>query len=89
MPPVVGREAIQKHWFPQDGSRTTVTRFDFTLDELQLDGNIAYARGTSTLSFRYEKDGQIIEKKDILHNRLLVLERQNDDEWLISCNMWN
>lgn len=89
MPPVIGREAIKTHWFPNDGSRTTLTRFDFTLDELRLDGNTAYARGTSTLSFTYEKDGQTITKNDIQHNRLMVFERQEDDQWLITCNLWN
>lgn len=89
MPPVVGREAIRNHWFPQDGSTTTIQRFDYTLDELKLDANVAYLRGTSTLSFTWEKDGQQVVKTDIHNNRLLVFERQEDGQWLITCNMWN
>lgn len=89
MAPVTGMDAIRQHWFPADGSTTTIQRFDYTLDELKLDGNVAYVRGTSTLSFTYEKDGQQTVKTDIPNNRLMVFERQDDGRWLITCNMWN
>jgi histidine triad (HIT) family protein len=89
MAPVTGLDAIRQHWFPADGSTTTIQRFDYTLDELKLDGNVAYVRGTSILSFTYAKDGQQTVKTDIPNNRLMVFERQDDGRWLITCNMWN
>lgn len=87
--PISGLAAIRDYWFPQDGSRTTVTAFDYTLDDIRLDGNLAYVRGSSTLSFRYEKDGKTQTRSDVRHHRLMVFERQDDDTWLITCNMWN
>ncbi len=88
LPTVTGTEAIRRHWFPDDGSVTTVTKFDHTLDEIRLDGNMAYIRGTSSLSFRYEKDGETTEINNINHNRIMIFERQDDDSWLITCNVW-
>lgn len=88
LPPAAGSAAIRAFWFPADGSRTTVTKFDHTLDEIRLDGNMAYIRGTSRLSFVYEKDGKSIVKNDVPHTRLMIFERQDDDSWLITCNMW-
>lgn len=89
LPPVLGLAAIRDYWFPKDGSRTTVTRFDFELDDLQVDGNLAYLRGHSTLSFTYEKGGQKTTKSNLVHQRLMVLERQEDERWLVVCHVWN
>ncbi|MEZ4965983.1 MAG: HIT domain-containing protein [Saprospiraceae bacterium] len=86
--PVSGRDMIRAYWFPSDGSRTTVTRFEHEIDEVRLDGNIAWIRGHSSLSFVYEKDGVRVEKSDVAHSRLMLFERQQDDRWLITCNMW-
>lgn len=89
MSPVSGAVAIRQHWFPDDGSGLQITQFDHTLDEIRLDGNLAYIRGTSTLSFTWEKDGAVTEQAAVRHNRLMVFERQENDDWLITCNMWN
>jgi histidine triad (HIT) family protein len=80
---------IREFWFPQDGSRTTVTRFDVEIQDLKLDLNTAIVRSNSILSFRYEKDGQIMQRDNQAQQHLTHLVRQKDGSWKVGFKMWS
>lgn len=87
MRPIAGRAEIKSFWFPNDGSRTTITDFTTTLDEMNGSGDFAYIRGRSRLAFTYEKEGS----KSALTNEgmfLTIVQRQADRTWRISRQMW-
>jgi histidine triad (HIT) family protein len=90
--PKKGIEELRKFWFPTNGSVTTVTtvtKFDYTIDELKLDLNTAFVRSSAILSYVYENNG---EKTSSTNNKQVYstyLERQADDSWKVVIKMWN
>jgi len=55
--PVAGEAAMRDHWWPRDGSHTTLTAFTLTADEVDGGGSFAFSRGLSTLAWTYSRDG--------------------------------
>src|ERR1051325_3053495 len=53
--PLVGASEIRAFWWPQDGSHTKILTFVRQLDELDGRGDVAWTRGTDTLTFTYAK----------------------------------
>ncbi|MGH7695374.1 MAG: YybH family protein, partial [Gemmatimonadaceae bacterium] len=49
--PVSGAKPIREFWWPADGSRTKITSFDWTIEEMGGTTQLAYTRGVSTLSW--------------------------------------
>jgi len=87
--PKKGMEEIRNFWFPKDGSKTTITRFDYKIEDLKVDLNTAFVRSSSVLSFEYEKDGQKIIKNNQNQVHTTYMERQNDGTWKVTCKMWS
>ena len=85
--PVAGHEAIRRFWWPSDGSRTRVTAYRTTVDEVSGAGALAYVRGTGTLSFTYERDTVRMEQTSRTMT-LTVVARQPDGSWRIHRRMW-
>lgn len=86
--PLATREAIEAFWWPEDGSSTTVTAYDSTVDEIDGGGDLAVVRGRTTMSFVYERaDGQRADRVSRAMN-LTVLERGEDGVWRITARMW-
>lgn len=86
--PVVGMAAINEFWFPSSSTRTTITKFIQTLDEVGGDGILAYVRGRSEVAWTIEDSG----KKENWRNAgnfLAVFRKQADGKWLISHLIWN
>lgn len=86
-PPVIGEPAIRAFWWPTDGSRTTITAFTWTLEELGGTPRLAFTRGVSTLTWRYEKDSTRSEQTTRSVN-LTILGRGSDGRWRILRQMW-
>jgi len=86
-PPVIGEPAIRAFWWPTDGSRTTITAFTWTLEELGGTPRLAFTRGVSTLAWRYEKDSSRSEQTARSVN-LTLLARGTDGRWRILRQMW-
>jgi histidine triad (HIT) family protein len=86
--PKQGLFEIRQFWFPKDGSKTIITQFDYIIEELKLDLNTAMVRGSSVLSFAYEKDGQKTVKTGQKQMHTTFFERQVDNTWRVSCKMW-
>jgi uncharacterized protein (TIGR02246 family) len=86
-PPLEGVREIRAFWWPTDGSRTTITAFDWTLDELAGTPELAFTRGISTIAWRYEKDTVRAEQTTRSAN-LTILTRGADGRWRILRQMW-
>jgi uncharacterized protein (TIGR02246 family) len=85
--PLATPEAIREFWWPRDGSRTRVTRYTTTVDEIAGAQDLAYIRGTGRLSFVYDKDTLHLERTSQTMT-LTVLARAADGKWRIRRRMW-
>ena len=85
--PLKGEREIRAFWWPTNGSRTTITAFDWTLDEIVGKGELAFTRGISTVEWRYEKDTVRAEQTTRSTN-LTILVRGADGRWRILRQMW-
>jgi len=88
MNPVRGLPAIRSYWWPQDGSRTKITAFDRHIDEIEGTDELAFLRGTATLSWTYEKDGQKSSQTS-RSTDLLLLTQDAKGNWHVIRQMWN
>lgn len=85
--PLEGEREIREFWWPTDGSRTTITAFDWTLEELAGTPELAFTRGISTIAWRYQKDTVRTEQTTRSAN-LTILTRGADGRWRILRQMW-
>lgn len=88
VPPVVGMAAINDFWFAPSSTKTTITKFVQTLDEVGGHGMLAYVRGRSEVAWTIEDSG----KKENWRNAgnfLAVLMKQADGKWRMSHLIWN
>jgi uncharacterized protein (TIGR02246 family) len=85
--PVTGHRAIRAFWWPADGSRTTITAFEWSVNELGGTPDLAYTRGVSSIAWRYEKDTMRSEQST--RNMSLTLFAPGaDGQWRILRQMW-
>jgi ketosteroid isomerase-like protein len=85
--PVGGQDAIRAYWWPTDGSHTTITQLDWNLEELAGTPSLAFARGTSTVGWKYQKDTVRSEQTSRSTN-LTIFTRGADGQWRILRQMW-
>jgi uncharacterized protein (TIGR02246 family) len=85
--PVKGQHAIRAFWWPTDGSHTTITQFEWTLEELTGTPQLAFSRGISTVGWRYEKDS-VRSEQTTRSTNLTILARGADGRWRILRQMW-
>ena len=85
--PLATPNDIRAFWWPTDGSRTKILTFYRVIDEIAGDANLAWVRGTDTLTFTYDK-GQTHSQLASRSMTLAVLRRQPDGSWRISRMMW-
>jgi ketosteroid isomerase-like protein/tetratricopeptide (TPR) repeat protein len=86
--PVVGRDAIRAWWWPRDGSRTRILSFARQIDEINGSHELAFMRGTASLSWSYQKSGRTT-KQASRSNDLVILARDPDGTWKIVRQIWN
>src|ERR1041385_9509458 len=86
--PLVGATEIRAFWWPQDGSHTKILTFVRQLDELEGRGDVAWTRGTDTLTFTYAKGAAPVSPMGSRSMTLALLRRQPTGEWRISRMMW-
>ena len=85
--PLKGEREIRSFWWPTDGSRTTITAFDWALEEVVGTRELAFTRGVSTIGLRYVKDTVRVEQTTRSTN-LTILVRGADGRWRILRQMW-
>ena len=86
--PLANAEAIRGFWWPSDGSHTKILTFDRHIDELDGRGDVAWTRGTDSLTFTYQKPGAPTASTGNRTMTLAVLRRQPGGGWRISRMMW-
>jgi uncharacterized protein (TIGR02246 family) len=86
--PVVGMAAINDFWWPASATRTTITKFEQTIDEIGGDGKLAYVRGRSEVAWRVEDQGKIQHWHNS-GNFMTILKKQADGGWRISHLIWD
>ena len=85
--PIRGHDAIRAYWWPTDGSHTTIKAFDLSVEELVGSNQLAFTRGVSTVSWRYEKD-TVRSEQTSRTTSLTILARGEDGRWRIIRQMW-
>jgi hypothetical protein len=85
--PLQDDSAIRAFWWPTDGSRTRVTQYATTVDEIGGSPPFAFVRGTGALSFIYEKETTRLEQTS-RNMTLTLVAKQADGDWRISRRMW-
>lgn len=88
-PPVRGLEAIRRYWWPADGSRTRITRFTRSVDELDGTNALAYLRGTGALAWTYAKGAAPATSQSSRSTDFIVYKKDADGRWRVSRQMWN
>ena len=85
--PLATPNDIRGFWWPADGSHTRILTFGRRIDEIDGQGDVAWVRGTDTLTYTYDKDSTHSQ----LGSRSMTLalwRRQPDGTWRISRMMW-
>jgi len=88
VPPAVGMAAINEFWFPASPTKTTITTFVQTIDEVGGEGYLAYVRGTSEVVWRVEGGAKSQHWRNS-GNFLAILKKQDDGKWLMSHLIWD
>jgi uncharacterized protein (TIGR02246 family) len=86
--PVSGTTAIKEYWWPASTTKTTITKFVQTLDEVGGNSELAYARGTSDVEWSTEDKGTT-QRWQNGSSFMFLLKRQTDGTWLISHLIWD
>ena len=55
--PLTTPNDVRSFWWPSDGSHTRILTFQRTIDEIGGESNVAWVRGTDTLTFTYDANG--------------------------------
>jgi ketosteroid isomerase-like protein len=84
---VAGDSAIRRFWWPRDGSRTRITAYQSSIDEIEGVAPFAYIRGRGMMTFTYEKDTVRLQQTT-RNMTLTVAARQPDGTWRIRRRMW-
>ncbi len=85
--PLATHNDVRAFWWPTDGSHTKILTFHRVIDEMSGDANLAWVRGTDTLTFTYDK-GQTHSQLASRSMTLAVWRREPDGSWRISRMMW-
>ena len=86
--PVVGMKAINEFWFTATTSKTTVLKYNRTIDEIEVSAPLAFVRGRSEVEWRVEDKGTT-EDWTNHGDYLAILKKQKDGGWLITRLMWD
>jgi uncharacterized protein (TIGR02246 family) len=86
--PRTGQAAIRAYWWPADGSRTRITAFDRSIAEIGGSRELAFVRGTASLTWDYAKDGKSSAQKGRSTDLMLVAPDASG-RWRIVRHMWN
>ena len=85
--PLATPNDIRGFWWPADGSHTRILTFARRIDEIEGQGDVAWVRGTDTLTYTYDK-GSAHSQLGSRSMTLALWRRQPDGAWRISRMMW-
>jgi ketosteroid isomerase-like protein len=85
--PVVGADAIRRHWFPP-GPPTVIDGLDITVEEIDGDGLVAFARGTDRVRWSTSSSGTTTHLVSA-GTYLNAMRKGPDGHWRIRVHMWD
>jgi uncharacterized protein (TIGR02246 family) len=86
-PAVVGIAAIEKYWFTHGGPITVVTGLDITIDEIDGNATLAFARGADRVTWTVTQGG-VTHRHSHPGTYLNVMKKMPDGSWRIRVHMW-
>jgi len=87
-PAVTGIAAIEKYWFTPGGPTTTVTKLDITVDQVDGNGTLAFARGLDSVGWTITQNG-VMHRHFHPGTYLNVMKKLPDGTWRIQVHMWD
>lgn len=87
--PLRGDSAIRRFWWPADGSRTTITSYELTLEEVEGSADLAFVRGRGDLAFTYRSPEGEVSHLTSRAVHLSLARRDPDGEWRIARRIWS
>lgn len=84
IPWIHGADNARAFWFPPDSAPAVVNAFEPMVIEVDGSGDLAFVRGTFTLSFDY--DGKTYDRGG---KYVSIVRRQADGEWRITHQIWD
>jgi len=87
-PAVTGIAAIEKYWFTPGGPTTTVTKLDITVDQVDGNGILAFARGLDSVGWTITQNG-VMHRHFHPGTYLNVMKKLPDGTWRIQVHMWD
>ena len=88
VPPVEGKTAIRRFWFPPNASPSGVSEFTMQFAEVFGENGFAVGRGRSSLTFWFMSEGNR-ETMSFKGNYLMVFRKGQDNKWRIARYIWN
>ncbi|MEP1033387.1 nuclear transport factor 2 family protein [Ekhidna sp.] len=85
--PLTGQEEIEKYWFPNDNSETTIHSYAVELIELQGTDSMAYTIEKGVLNFTYT-NGDFTMTKESTSHATSVYRKSKEGSWKIVSRMW-
>lgn len=85
--PMVGKEQIQKYWFPDNGSATTIHSYAVELLDLQGTDSMAYSLEKGILNFTYTFNEFNMTKESTSH-ATTIYQKNQEGNWEITSRMW-
>ena len=85
--PVVGLDAIRRYWFPP-GPPTVIDELDITVDEVDGNGLVAFARGTDRVRWSTRSSGATSHHVSS-GTYLNAMRKGTDGRWRIRVHMWD
>lgn len=89
MTPLTGDSAIREYWWPGDGSRTTITSYEISIEEVEGSGELAFLRGRGALEFTYRSPAGEVTELTSRAVHLSVARRGTDGAWRIARRAWS
>ena len=80
---VSGKQAIQAFW--ESAREMGVRSINLETVEVGFDGDLAYARGVSTVNIQPEG----AQATTVRGKYLVILKRQTDGSWKVAVDIWN
>ena len=84
--PINGIEEIEKYWFPNDSSVTTIHSYEIELLELHITDSMAYSLEKGTLNFTYTK-GEFTLTKASVSRATTIYQKNKYLSWKIVSRM--
>jgi ketosteroid isomerase-like protein len=85
--PVVGADAIRQYWFPP-GPPTVIDGLELTVDDIDGDGLVAFARGNDRVRWSTDARGTTTHQMSA-GTYLNVMRKGPNGHWRIRVHMWD